>query len=95
LKSGHFTFFDDWDFIVGQTIFKVVSSKVVKHKRVCLDNQHIFILYAFDTFDFPTLDVVDILKRVQIVMYNNVVSYMSQDVVFKMIGFDIPIELVA
>jgi hypothetical protein len=54
-----------------------------------------FILYAFDTFDFPTLDVVDILKRVQIVMYNNVVSYMSQDVVFKMIGFDIPIELVA
>jgi len=30
------------------------------------------ILFVFDTFDFLALEVFDILKRVQMVMYNNI-----------------------
>jgi hypothetical protein len=45
-------------------------------------DQHIFILFVFDTFGFLIPEAVDILKRVQRIMYNNVVSHKSQDVVF-------------
>lgn len=27
------------DYIVGQTVFKGVSSKVIKHEKTCCDNQ--------------------------------------------------------
>jgi hypothetical protein len=37
-------------FTVGQTIIKVVSSKVAKHDKICSDNQRTFILFAFDIF---------------------------------------------
>jgi hypothetical protein len=82
-------------FTVGQTAIKVASSKVVKHERACSENQHAFISFAFDTFGFLTLEAVDILKRVQRVMHNNMVSPRSLDVVFKMIDFAIQKELAA
>jgi hypothetical protein len=44
------------DFIAGQAGLKVASNKVVKHEKVCSDNQHAFILFAFDTFGFLTPD---------------------------------------
>jgi len=44
---------------------KVGSSKVVKHKKTCSDNQHVFIPFVFDTFDFLAPEVVDLLHRVQ------------------------------
>jgi hypothetical protein len=42
-------------FTVGQAALKAASSKVVKHEELCYDNQHTFILVAFDTFDFLAL----------------------------------------
>jgi hypothetical protein len=41
---------------------------------MCPDNQHAFISFAYDTFDFLPLEPVDFLKRVQRIMHNNVVS---------------------
>jgi hypothetical protein len=40
------------DFTVGQAALKAASSKVVKHERVCSENLHVFIPFAFDTFNF-------------------------------------------
>jgi hypothetical protein len=37
---------------------QAASSKVVKHENVCSNNQHAFIPFAFDTFDFLAPDVV-------------------------------------
>jgi hypothetical protein len=57
------------DFMVWRTTLKAASSKMVKHKNLCFDNQHIFILFIFYTFDFLAPDGVDILKRIQWVMH--------------------------
>jgi hypothetical protein len=42
-------------FTVGQAALKATSSKVVKYEKLCSDNQHAFILFAFDTFGFLAL----------------------------------------
>lgn len=41
-------------FIVEETVLKVVSYKVTKQKKACMDNQHICIpfTFVFDTFTF-------------------------------------------
>jgi len=75
------------DFTVWQATLKVASSKVAKHENACSDNQHGFIPFAFDTFDFLGLEVVDLLHRVQRVMHNNAMSPMPMNVVFTMIDF--------
>jgi hypothetical protein len=36
---------------------------VAKHDKMYFDNQHVFILFAFDTFGFLAPDVVDILQN--------------------------------
>jgi hypothetical protein len=74
-------------FTVGQTAIKVASSKVVKHERACSENQHAFIPFVFNTFGFLVHEVVDILKRVQRVIHNNMVSSRSLNILFKMIDF--------
>ena len=56
-------------FTIEQTALKVASSKEVKHEKVCYDNQHAFILFAFETFGFLTPEVVDLLHKVQRVMH--------------------------
>ena len=61
-------------FIIGHTSLKVASSKVVKHEKACSHNQHAFIPFTFDTFVFPTPEVVDLLHRVQRIMHSNVMS---------------------
>ncbi|KAK2430033.1 hypothetical protein QL285_028412 [Trifolium repens] len=70
-------------FNVGQTTLKAASCKVAKHKKTCSDNQHVFISFAYDTFDFLAPEVVSLLQRIQKVMNNNVVSAMN--VIFKRI----------
>jgi hypothetical protein len=57
------------DFIVGRTTLKAASNKMVKHEKVCSDNQHVFIPFAFDTFGFLAPKAIHLLKRVQKVMY--------------------------
>jgi hypothetical protein len=46
-------------FTMGQTVIKVASNKMAKHEKVLYDNQHIFIHFAFNTFDFLTSKAVD------------------------------------
>ncbi|KAK2411257.1 hypothetical protein QL285_046551 [Trifolium repens] len=77
------------DFTVGQTVLKAASSKMVKHENACSDNQHVFIPFAFDTFDFLAPEAVDLLKRIQNVMHSNVMSPRFMNVVFQRLGFAI------
>ncbi|MFS7949409.1 putative exostosin [Helianthus anomalus] len=76
-------------FTVGQTALKAASGKVIKHEKACLDNQHVFIPFAFDTFGFLASEAVDLLSRVQRVMHSNVMTPRSMDVVFKRLSFAI------
>ena len=70
-------------FVVGQTTCKAASAKVTKHGRACVENQHVFLPFAFDTFGFFAPDAVDILKSVQRVMHSNIMSSRLIDVVLK------------
>nr|GFA08648.1 putative reverse transcriptase domain-containing protein [Tanacetum cinerariifolium] len=74
---------------------KVASGKVTKHEKACFENQHVFILFVFDSFGFLALEAVELLSRVQQVMHNNVMKPRSTDVVFKRIGFVIQKGLAA
>nr|GEV82221.1 putative reverse transcriptase domain-containing protein [Tanacetum cinerariifolium] len=86
-------------FTAGQAYLKAASGKVTKHEKVCIENQHVFIPFAFDTFGFLAPEAVELLSRVQQVMHNNVMTSRSTDVVFKRVGFAIqkglPVQLVA
>jgi hypothetical protein len=48
---------------------------------------YISISFKLDTFDFLAPCVVDLLKRVQRIIHNNVISLMSMNMVFKRIDF--------
>ncbi|KAL7616032.1 hypothetical protein Lser_V15G02805 [Lactuca serriola] len=82
-------------FTAGHAALKVAIGKVTKHERSCLENQHVFIPFAFDTFGFLAPDVVELLKRVQRIMHSNVISPRSLDVFFKRINFTIQKGLAA
>jgi hypothetical protein len=77
------------DFIVGRAALKAASSKMAKHEKACIDNQHIFIPFAFDTFGFLAPEAVNLLKRVQKVMHSNIVAPKSMNIVFQTLGFAI------
>ncbi|KAL6520866.1 hypothetical protein OROGR_017435 [Orobanche gracilis] len=77
------------DFTMGQAALQVASCKVIKHEKACIENQHVFIPFAFDTFGFLAPEAVDILNRVQRIMHSNVMTPKSMYVVFKMISFAI------
>ncbi|GJS05421.1 putative ribonuclease H-like domain-containing protein [Tanacetum coccineum] len=55
----------DNGFVAGQAALKAESSKVAKHEKACLENQHVFIPFAFDTFGFLAPEVEEFLNRVQ------------------------------
>nr|GFD10085.1 signal recognition particle, SRP19 subunit [Tanacetum cinerariifolium] len=82
-------------FIADQAALKAASGKMTKHEKACIENQHVFIPSAFDTFGFPAPEAVELLSRVQRVMQNNVMTPRSTDVVFKRIGFAIQKGLAA
>nr|GEZ43871.1 zinc finger, BED-type [Tanacetum cinerariifolium] len=82
-------------FIAGQAALKAASGKVTKHEKACIENQHVFILFAFDTFGFLAPEAVELLSRVQRVMHSNVMIPRSTDVIFKPIGFAIQKGLAA
>ena len=87
LRAGGFT--------AGHAALKAATNKVTKHERSCMENQHVFIPFAFDTFGFLAPDAVELLKRVQRIMHSNVISPRSSDVVFKRISFTIQKGLAA
>ncbi|GJX66651.1 hypothetical protein Tco_0300994 [Tanacetum coccineum] len=55
----------DNGFVAGQAALKAESSKVAKHVKACLENQHVFIPFAFDTFGFLAPEAEEFLNRVQ------------------------------
>ncbi|KAJ0804167.1 putative exostosin [Helianthus annuus] len=67
---------------MGQAALKAALGKVTKHKKACLDKQHVFISFAFDTFSFLVPETVDLLSRVQRIMHSNVMTLRSMDVIF-------------
>ncbi|RHN68840.1 hypothetical protein MtrunA17_Chr3g0118311 [Medicago truncatula] len=77
-------------FTVGQTTLKTMSSKVVKHEKICSNNQHVFVLFAFDTFDVQ----FQRLLSFYVVMYNNVKSSRYMNVVSTRNNFAIQKGLV-
>nr|GEX45251.1 auxilin-like protein [Tanacetum cinerariifolium] len=50
---------------VGQTALKAASYKVTKHEKACIENQPVFVPFAFDTFGFLAPEAVELLNRVQ------------------------------
>ncbi|GKC38851.1 hypothetical protein Tco_1051235 [Tanacetum coccineum] len=56
----------DNGFVAGQAALKAESSKVAKHEKACLENQHVFIPFAFDTFGFLAPEAEEFLNRVKV-----------------------------
>ncbi|GJS71533.1 hypothetical protein Tco_0704374 [Tanacetum coccineum] len=82
-------------FIVGHAALKVASCKMTKHEKSCIKNQHVFILFAFETFGFLAPEAVELLNRVQRVMNSNVMTHRSINVIFCRISFAIQKRLAA
>ncbi|GJS42908.1 hypothetical protein Tco_0567951 [Tanacetum coccineum] len=82
-------------FTAGQAALKAASCKVTKHEIACIENQHVFISFAFDTFGFLAPEAVELLSRVQRFTHINVMTPKSTNVVFKRIGFAIQKGLAA
>nr|GEX17049.1 hypothetical protein [Tanacetum cinerariifolium] len=74
-------------FVAGQAALKAESSKVDKHEKACLENQHVFIPFAFDTFGFLAPKAEEFLTRVQRVVQSNFST--TQNFIFSRIGFTI------
>ncbi|MFS7957174.1 hypothetical protein Hanom_Chr07g00663321 [Helianthus anomalus] len=80
-------------FTVGQAALKAASGKVTKHEKACLDNQHVFIPFSFDTFGFLAPEAVNL--RTYLVefkgsfMHSNAMTPGSMDVVFRRLSFAI------
>nr|GEX98184.1 putative reverse transcriptase domain-containing protein [Tanacetum cinerariifolium] len=82
-------------FTAGQAALKAASCKVTKHEKACIKNQHVFILFAFDTFGFLAPKAVELLSLVQRVTHSNDTTPRSTDMIFKRIGFAIQKGLAA
>jgi hypothetical protein len=71
-----------------QAALKVPLSKLANFKKKCYDYQDTFIPFMFDILSFRS-EVVDIFKRFSRIMYNNIVSFKSLEIVFKRIDYAI------
>nr|GEY62047.1 putative reverse transcriptase domain-containing protein [Tanacetum cinerariifolium] len=63
LRPTTFWFLDGWKETCAA--LKAASCKVTKHEKACIENQHMFIPFAFDTFGFLAPEAVKLLSRVQ------------------------------
>lgn len=76
-------------FIVGRTLLKVFTCKVTIYEKECLENQLVFISFAFDTFVVVVSVVVELLNQTQRVMHSYVVTSRSMNLIFKRLNFAI------
>lgn len=58
-----------------------------QHENSCSNDRYAFTSFVFDIFDFLTLEVVDNIQKVEMIMYNNVLSLRPKDVIYKRIEF--------
>lgn len=82
-------------FEVGHVAINVVSMITEVHESACIANQHSLIPFAFDTFGFLAHGSVEVLKRLQKVMGNNVMTAGATEYVFRRVAFAIQKVLVA
>nr|GEX05015.1 putative reverse transcriptase domain-containing protein [Tanacetum cinerariifolium] len=57
--NKHWRMLSSSGFTAGQAALKAASGKVTKHEKSCIENQHVFIPFAFDTFGFLAREAVD------------------------------------
>ncbi|GJR75211.1 hypothetical protein Tco_0087576 [Tanacetum coccineum] len=72
----------DNGFVAGQAALKAESNKVAKHEKTCLENQHVFIPFAFDTFGFLAPEAEEFLNRVQRVV-QSVKASANSDIMYS------------
>ncbi|GKF73074.1 hypothetical protein Tco_0219406 [Tanacetum coccineum] len=60
-----------------------------RNEKACLENQHVFIPFAFDTFGFLAPEAEEFLNRVQRVVQSNFSTPKTQNFIFSRIGFAI------
>nr|GEW36508.1 putative reverse transcriptase domain-containing protein [Tanacetum cinerariifolium] len=82
-------------FTTGQAALKAVSCKMTKHEKLCIENQHLFIPFAFDTFGFLAPEAVELLNRVQRVTHINFMTPRYTVIDFKRIDFAVQKGLAA
>nr|GEW29921.1 putative reverse transcriptase domain-containing protein [Tanacetum cinerariifolium] len=73
-------------FTTCKAALKAASCKATKYEKACIENQHVFIPFAFDTFGFLAPEAVVLLSRVQRVMHKNVMIHRSMDVVLNVLA---------
>ena len=56
---------EGWGFYDEQAALNAAAGKVIKYENLYMENQDLFIQFAFDTFGFLAPDVVELLNRVQ------------------------------
>lgn len=55
--------FERRGFTAGHAALKVATCKVTKHENACIENQHMFIPFAFDNFGFLTSETVKLFQQ--------------------------------
>ncbi|KAL8253466.1 hypothetical protein R6Q59_037159 [Mikania micrantha] len=90
---SHLVGLRDTGFVAGQAALKAESGKVAKHEKSCLENQHVFTPFSFDTFGFLAPEAVNFLNRAQKVMNSNITAPRTKKIVFSRIGFAIQMGL--
>ncbi|KAJ0523272.1 putative exostosin [Helianthus annuus] len=76
-------------FVAGQAVRKAESKKVDKHAKACVENQHVFVPFAFDTFGSLASEAIQFLIRVQRVIHNNCSTSGGQGFIFGKLRFTI------
>lgn len=76
-------------FVAGQALLKAESKKVDKHEAACLENQHVFVPFAFDTFGAIAPQAIKLLDRVKKVVQSNSPAAKGQCFIFNRVGFAI------
>ncbi|KAJ0432040.1 hypothetical protein HanIR_Chr17g0854941 [Helianthus annuus] len=76
----------DHGFVAGQAITKAEAGKVAKHEKACIENHHVFVPFAFDTFGAFTPDAVRFVKRVQQVVKGQNFMFSRECISFNLRG---------
>ncbi|KAJ0900450.1 putative RNA-directed DNA polymerase [Helianthus annuus] len=76
-------------FVSGQATRKAEAGKISKHEQACIDNQHAFLPFAFDTFGCLAPVASGFLKRVQKAALAHATVFVGHSYVFSRVGFAI------
>ncbi|GJX62057.1 hypothetical protein Tco_0294957 [Tanacetum coccineum] len=84
----------DNESVAGQAALKAESSKVAKHEKAYLENQHVFIPFAFDTFGFLAPEADEFLNRQyrislyeMVITISHIVNYLPLEIPGAMHGY--------